>query len=251
MKFDMSGAAAVLGTMHTLAQTKPAINVIGVMSCAMNMIGQTPFLPDSVYKSYKGLFVEIGHTDAEGRLVLADAIAYTIDKYQPAQVVDLATLTGACMVALGGAYAGLFSTSKSLANALHRAGEETGERLWHLPIDDCYAAKTQIADVNNDGSPYGGASTGAVFIKKFADKTPGPTSILLAPPTPRRALQASPKSLMVAPLALACASSTSGSRPTSTKPAQKNPKLPKPPQHQKAPAPVAAPANLLRKGPTH
>lgn len=172
MKFDMSGAAAVLGTMEALARRKAPINVIGVMTCAMNMIGQVPFLPDSIYKSYKGLFVEIGNTDAEGRLVLADAIAYTIDKYQPEQLVDLATLTGACMAALGGAYAGLFSTSNALANALSRAGDDVGERLWRLPVDDFYAAPTDTADVNNNGSPYGGASTGAVFIKRFADKTP-------------------------------------------------------------------------------
>lgn len=172
MKFDMAGSAAVLGAMQALASRKAKVNVVGVMACAMNMVGQTPFVPDSIYKSYKGLFVEIGNTDAEGRLVLADAIAYTIEKYNPTHVVDLATLTGACMVALGGAYAGLFSNNKTLANSLHKAGEEVGERLWHMPADDVYAAKTKVADVNNDGSPYGGASTGAVFIKKFADKTP-------------------------------------------------------------------------------
>jgi leucyl aminopeptidase len=172
MKFDMAGAGAVLGTMEALARRKAPINVVGVMACAMNMIGQVSFLPDSIYKSYKGLFVEIGNTDAEGRLVLADAIAYTIEKHQPEQLVDLATLTGACMAALGGAYAGLFSTSNSLANALSKAGDEVGERLWRMPVDDFYAAPTDVADVNNNGSPYGGASTGAVFIKRFADKTP-------------------------------------------------------------------------------
>ncbi len=172
MKFDMSGAATVLGAMQALAARKAPVNVVGVMACAMNMVGQNPFLPDSVYKSYKGLFVEIGNTDAEGRLVLADAIAYTIEKFQPTQLVDLATLTGACMVALGGAYAGLFSTSNSLANALQKAGDDVGERLWRMPVDDVYAAKVNVADVNNDGAPHGGASTGAVFLKKFADKTP-------------------------------------------------------------------------------
>lgn len=172
MKFDMAGAGAVLGAMEALARRKAPVNVVGVMACAMNMIGQVPFLPDSVYKSYKGLHVEIGNTDAEGRLVLADAIAYTIEKHQPEQLVDLATLTGACMAALGGAYAGLFSTSNSLANALSRAGDDVGERLWRMPVDDCYAAPSPVADVNNNGSPYGGASTGAVFLKRFADKTP-------------------------------------------------------------------------------
>ncbi len=172
MKFDMAGAGAVLGAMEALARRKAPINVVGVMACAMNMIGQVSFLPDSIYKSYKGLHVEIGNTDAEGRLVLADAIAYTIEKFQPEQLVDLATLTGACMAALGASYAGLFSTSNSLANALTKAGDDVGERLWRMPVDDVYAAPTDVADVNNNGSPYGGASTGAVFIKRFADKTP-------------------------------------------------------------------------------
>lgn len=172
MKFDMCGAAAVLGTMQALAARKPRVNVVGVMACAMNMIGSVPFLPDSVYKSYKGLFVEIGNTDAEGRLVLADAMAYTIEKYAPAQLVDLATLTGACMAALGGSYAGLFTNTQALGNALRKAGDDMGERLWPLPVDDVYAAKPKVADVNNDGAPYGGASTGAVFLKKFAGTTP-------------------------------------------------------------------------------
>lgn len=172
MKFDMSGAAAVLGTMQAIASRKSKVNVVGVMTCAMNMIGIEPFVPDSVYKSYKGLFVEIGNTDAEGRLVLADAIAYTIEKHEPTQLVDLATLTGACMVALGGGYAGLFSTSQPLANALRKSGDEMGELLWPLPVDDYFTAKSEVADINNDGAPYGGASVGACFIKKFVDKTP-------------------------------------------------------------------------------
>ncbi|PIZ31452.1 MAG: leucyl aminopeptidase [Alphaproteobacteria bacterium CG_4_10_14_0_8_um_filter_53_9] len=172
MKFDMCGAAAVLGAMEAIAKRKPKINVIGVMSCAMNMIGENPFLPDSIYKSYKGLYVEIGNTDAEGRLVLADAIAYTIDKHNPSQLIDLATLTGACMVCLGGAYAGLFSNNDRMAKKLTESGEGVGERLWRMPIDDCFKAKTKVADVNNDGSPYGGASTAATFIGNFVDKTP-------------------------------------------------------------------------------
>lgn len=197
MKYDMCGGAAVLGAMQALSERKAKVNVVGVMACAMNMIGQTPFLPDSIYKSYKGLFVEIGNTDAEGRLVLADAIAYTIDKFAPSQLVDLATLTGACMVALGGGYAGLFSTSNALANALTRAGDDVGERLWRMPVDDFYAAKASFADANNDGSPYGGASTGAVFIKKFADKTPwahldiaGVANVEKAPGTPKELVAA-------------------------------------------------------------
>lgn len=173
MKYDMSGAAAVLGTMKALAERKAKVNVVGTMTCAMNMIGTEPFVMDSIYKSYKGLMVEIGHTDAEGRLVLADAIAYTIDKHEPKQLVDLATLTGACMVALAGAYAGLFSTSSSLTRNLKKAGDEVGEKLWHLPVDDCFTSKSDIADICNDSAGgWGGASVGAAFLKKFADKTP-------------------------------------------------------------------------------
>lgn len=173
MKFDMCGAAAVLGTLRALAARKAKVNVVGVMGCAMNMIGKVPFVMDSVYTGYKGVTVEIGHTDAEGRLVLADAIAYTIDKYQPAELVDLATLTGACMVALGAGYAGLFSTKDSLANALARAGDNVGERLWRMPVDDFYTSKSEVADICNDSNGgWAGASVAAAFLKKFADKTP-------------------------------------------------------------------------------
>lgn len=172
MKFDMSGAAAVLGTMRALAARKAKVNVVGVMTCAMNMIGGVAYVPDSIYKGYKGITVEIGNTDAEGRLCLADAVAYTIDKHKPAELVDLATLTGAVMVALGGGYAGLFSNKDSLANALSRAAHETGERLWRLPVDDYFMNKSSVADISNDSmGPWGGASVAAAFIKKFIGRT--------------------------------------------------------------------------------
>lgn len=172
MKCDMGGAAVVLGLMEALAKRKAKVNVVGVMGCAMNMINENAFKPDDIFTGYKGLSVEIGNTDAEGRMVLADAIAYTIDKQNPAELIDLATLTGAVMGALGGAYAGLFSTSDTMADNLTAAGKASGEHVWRLPIDDCYAAKPTCADLNNDGSAYGGASTAAVFLKRFADKTP-------------------------------------------------------------------------------
>jgi leucyl aminopeptidase len=173
MKFDMSGAAAVLGAMQALAARKAKVNVVGTMTCAMNMIGTTSFVMDSVYKAYNGTTVEIGHTDAEGRLVLADAVAYTIEKFQPEALVDLATLTGACMVALGGKYAGLFTTKDALGNALKKAGEQVGELLWELPSDDAFQSKSEVADICNDSAGgWGGASVGATFIKKFVGKTP-------------------------------------------------------------------------------
>ena len=158
--------------MKALALRKSRVNVIGVCGCAVNMVSDKAYLPSAILKSYKGLTVEIGNTDAEGRLVLADAIAYVIDKEKPGELIDLATLTGACMVALGTQYAGLFSTDDDMAEALIASGKRTGERLWRMPVDDAYAAKPQLADVNNDGKRYGGASTGAVFLKKFAGETP-------------------------------------------------------------------------------
>lgn len=172
MKCDMAGAGAVMGLMKALALRKSRVNVIGVCGCAVNMVSDKAYLPSAILKSYKGLTVEIGNTDAEGRLVLADSIAYIIDREKPSELIDLATLTGACMVALGTQYAGLFSTDDKMADALLAAGRRTGERLWRMPVDDAYAAKPLLADVNNDGKRYGGASTGAVFLKKFAGKTP-------------------------------------------------------------------------------
>ena len=172
MKSDMAGAAAVMGMMKALALRKSPVNVIGVCGCAVNVVSDKAYLPSAILTSYKGLTVEIGNTDAEGRLVLADAIAYVIDKEKPHELVDLATLTGSCMVALGGRYAGLFSTDEGMAEALLASGIRTGERLWPMPVDDAYAAKPQLADVSNDGKRYGGASTAAVFLKKFAGKTP-------------------------------------------------------------------------------
>ena len=172
MKSDMAGAAAVMGLMKALALRKSRVNVIGACGCAVNLVSDKAYLPSAILKSYKGLTVEIGNTDAEGRLVLADAIAYVIDKEKPLELIDLATLTGSCMVALGGRYAGLFSSDEGMAEALLASGNRTGERLWRMPVDDAYAAKPLLADVSNDGKRYGGASTGAVFLKKFAGKTP-------------------------------------------------------------------------------
>jgi leucyl aminopeptidase len=172
MKSDMAGAAAVMGLMKSLALRKSRVNVIGVCGCAVNLVSDKAYLPSAVIRSYKGLTVEIGNTDAEGRLVLADAMAYVIERENPSELIDLATLTGSCMVALGGQYAGLFSTNERMANGLVKAGEQTGERLWRLPVDDSYAAKPRLADVNNDGKRYGGASTAAVFLKRFVGDTP-------------------------------------------------------------------------------
>ena len=172
MKADMAGSAAVMGAMKALAKRKAKVNVVAVCGCVMNMVASNGFLPSDILKSYNGKTVEIGNTDAEGRLVLADAMAYIIDKEKPSEIIDIATLTGAVMGALGGHYAGLFSNSDAMSKKLLASGEATGERLWRLPIDSGYAAKPKLADLNNDGSRFGGASTAAVFLQTFAGKTP-------------------------------------------------------------------------------
>jgi leucyl aminopeptidase len=172
MKADMAGSAAVMGAMKALAKRKANVNVIAVCGCVVNMVGGNGFLPSDILTSYSGKTVEIGNTDAEGRLVLADAMAYIIDKEKPTEIIDVATLTGACMVALGGHYGGLFSNCDTMSKGLLASGENTGERLWRLPIDSGYGAKPKLADLNNDGNPYGGASTAAVFLKQFVGDTP-------------------------------------------------------------------------------
>jgi len=106
--------------------------------------------PGDIVKTFLGKTVEIKNTDAEGRLILIDAMAYAVKTYKPDMMIDLATLTGACMIALGGQYAGLFSNDEGMAKALLESGERTGERLWRMPVDDAYAAKPKLADVNND-----------------------------------------------------------------------------------------------------
>jgi leucyl aminopeptidase len=173
MRCDMAGAAAVLGTMKALSQYKTKINVIGICSLAHNAIGRDAYFPGDVYTSYNGKTVEINSTDAEGRLVLADAIAYCIDRFKPTRLIDLATLTGGIITALGTTVAGLFSNNKSLSEALFAAGERTGERLWEFPLYEEYteALKSDIADLRNISKKRKGwasSITGAAFIREFA-----------------------------------------------------------------------------------
>ena len=174
MKGDMAGAGAVMGLMKALARRKSKVNVIGVCGCVENMINGEATRPSDIIKAYNGLFVEVNNTDAEGRLVLGDAMAYIVDKEKPAEVIDIATLTGACMIALGSAYAGVFSNSDRIAGRLTSAGEDAGELLWRLPLGAAYEKqlKSQTADVSNVGSRWGGASTAAVFLEKFVGDTP-------------------------------------------------------------------------------
>lgn len=177
MRQDMSGAAAVLGAMKAIGELKPVINVVGICPFAHNAIGGRAYFPGDVYKAYNGTTVEIQSTDAEGRLVLADAISYCKDTFAPSRIIDLATLTGGILTSLGPVVAGLFSNNDDLAARLFAAGEETGERLWRFPLYEEYAdsIKSDIADLRNVSSfkkGWASSITGAAFIGTFADTTP-------------------------------------------------------------------------------
>lgn len=171
MKFDMCGAAAVLGTLKAAAELKLPLNLVGLIPAVENMPGGRAYKPGDVLKSLGGPTIEIKNTDAEGRVVLADALAYAA-RYKPAAVIDLATLTGACVIALGAAASGLFSNDKDLARRILAAGEETGERCWELPIWDDYRelVKSEVADVKNVAGRPAGAITAACFLLAFAEK---------------------------------------------------------------------------------
>ena len=177
MRHDMSGAAIVLGVMKTLAMTNPKINVVGVISSAYNAIDGKSYIPGDTYKSYSGKTVEILNTDAEGRLILADAISYCIKKLQPTEIIDLATLTGAIISALGDSIAGLFSNNDALANALFQSGETVGERLWRLPVYEEHreSMKSDIADLRNMSKlkkGTAGSITAAAFLEHFVENIP-------------------------------------------------------------------------------
>jgi leucyl aminopeptidase len=175
MKFDMCGAAAVLCTMLNVTAIKPKVNVVCVVPAVENMTGPAAQVPGDIVRAYNGKTIEVHNTDAEGRLILADAMAYTVDKYKPDYMVDLATLTGACVVALGHYAAGLFDNNDALRNQLMAAAEVSGERVWPLPLDEDYEKLIEgtHADVCNIG-PRGeaGAVTAAAFLKQFVGETP-------------------------------------------------------------------------------
>ena len=173
MKFDMSGAASVLGVFLALAQLKPAINVIGLIPSCENLLDGRSVKPGDVVTSMSGQTIEILNTDAEGRLVLCAALTYA-ERFKPRAVVDIATLTGACVIALGGVRSGLFSADDELAAALVSAGESSLDLCWRLPLDDDYAEglKTSFADVANVAGRAGGAITAAKFLQRFTEKFP-------------------------------------------------------------------------------
>ncbi len=173
MKTDMSGAAAVLGTMEAAAALKLPVNLVGVIPTAENMPDGLAYKPGDVLTSLSGLTIEINNTDAEGRLILCDALHYARTEFKPAAMIDLATLTGACVVALGHEASGLMGSDQRLVDSLKKAGERCGERLWELPLWDEYgeAMNSDIADLKNAGGRDGGTITAGWFLKQFSGST--------------------------------------------------------------------------------
>lgn len=175
MKWDMGGAGTVLGLMKTLAGRKAKINAVGVAGLVENMPGHEAQRPGDVVTSMSGQTIEVLNTDAEGRLVLADALWYTKEKYKPKFMIDLATLTGAIIISLGKEYAGLFSNDDKLAEKLMKLGETTGEKTWRLPLGDAYDKQinSQIADMQNIGKDReAGSITAAQFLQRFVGDVP-------------------------------------------------------------------------------
>jgi len=173
MKYDMTGAATVIGTMRAIAQLKPPVPVLGVAPCSENLPSGKATKPGDVLRAMTGKTIEVINTDAEGRLVLADAIAYA-KKLGATKIIDMATLTGAVSIALGDVYTAILGTDQELIEQVIAAGKEVGERFWQLPLDDDYTKqiKSDIADIKNVGGKKAGTITAAAFLKEFADDTP-------------------------------------------------------------------------------
>ncbi len=174
MKWDMAGAGTVIGLMHALAARKAKVNVVGMVAAAENMPSGTAQRPGDIVTSLSGQTIEVINTDAEGRLVLADALWYCQEQFKPQAIVDLATLTGAVIVALGNVHGGLFSNNDTLAERLAAAGKATGELLWRLPLADAYDKQinSDAADMKNVGGRSGGSITAAQFLQRFIKDTP-------------------------------------------------------------------------------
>lgn len=185
MKDDMSGAAAVLATMEVASQLRLPFHLVGIIPATENLPGGKAYKPGDILKTLSGQTVEVISTDAEGRLILSDALTYSL-RYQPKAIIDLATLTGACVVALGDYVIGLFGNDESLLKRIEDASAKTGEKAWRLPLWEEYFEylKSNVADFKNVGTRSAGAIIGAIFLSKFAGKTPwihldiaGPASI--------------------------------------------------------------------------
>jgi leucyl aminopeptidase len=174
MKGDMAGAACVVGLMHALAARKAKVNAVGIIGLVENMPDGKAQRPGDIVTSMSGQTIEIINTDAEGRLVLADVLHYVNKRFKPKFMVNLATLTGAIIVALGQEYAGLFSNDDKLSERLAKAGEATGERVWRMPLAPEYdkIIDSKFADVKNSGGRFAGSITAAQFLQRFVNKTP-------------------------------------------------------------------------------
>ena len=174
MKYDMCGGAAALAAMEAVAREKPSVRVICLVPSTDNMNGGGAIKPGDVITHYGGVTAEIENTDAEGRLILADALAYGIEKYSPDVIIDLATLTGAVIIALGHHFTGLLSNNKTLTKALKDAASLAGEPVWQLPLHEAFAKqiKSEVADIKNTGGRPGGTITAAEYLHTFVGKTP-------------------------------------------------------------------------------
>mgnify|MGYP000430463616 CR=1 FL=1 len=174
MKWDMGGAGVVIGLMKALAGRAAKVNVVGIVGLVENMPSGSAQRPGDIVTSMSGQTIEVLNTDAEGRLVLADALWYCKDRFKPRWMVDLATLTGAMVVSLGQEKAGVFSNNDELAERIYAAGEAVDEHVWRMPLGDEYdkLIKSDVADMKNIGSRWGGSITAAQFLQRFVDKTP-------------------------------------------------------------------------------
>ena len=173
MKRDMAGGGAVIGAMLAIAQLKPKVNIVAIVPCTENMPSGSAFRPGDIITAMNGKTIEVLSTDAEGRLILADAVTYA-KKLGAARIVDLATLTGACVVGLGSVYSGVISNNSEWCKAVIDASRQVGEKMWELPNDEEYLRqiKSSVADLKNSGGRPAGAITAGLFIGQFAEKTP-------------------------------------------------------------------------------
>jgi leucyl aminopeptidase len=173
MKFDMCGAAAVLGIFKSVIELELPVNLLGVIASTENLLGAAAYKPGDIVTSYKGLTIEVLNTDAEGRIILADALAYAAEK-KPAEIIDFATLTGACVIALGSQASGLMGTGEKVKEGLKAAGNMSFDRVWELPLFDEYQEqiKSEIADIKNIGGREAGTITAACFLSRFVDDIP-------------------------------------------------------------------------------
>jgi leucyl aminopeptidase len=174
MKYDKCGGCTVLGIMRAVSEFRLPIRVIGIIPCVENMPSSSSYRPGDIIRMFNGKTVEVLNTDAEGRIILADAIAYGVKTYKPRLIIDLATLTGACIIALGANVAAMIGTDTELKNRLKKLSEVTGEKMWELPLWEEFhdQIKSHVADIKNIGGRPGGAITAAAFLSNFTNGIP-------------------------------------------------------------------------------